>query len=187
MQFFCTNRQNLIKLYYILLYYDIIDINKSLILLYKEFGNYMDNKKNFFTTFLFLGIIAVLVGTILQLYIYNLIDNKLFQFIITILGSASITVGMGMIIGYIMDMTKNSDEYINYIQERLQDTIISRKFISDLSEESKHKIIEYCLVKKSTHNLLTEYVNYKSEKMSKLCDGHLRGSIDYTTIARKKD
>lgn len=105
----------------------------------------MKKLKNFFKSFLFIGIIAVLGGTILQLYIYNLNDNKLFQLIITFFGSASITVGVGMIIGYVMDMTKNSDEYIAYIQERLQETIISRKFISDLSEESKHKIIEGAL------------------------------------------
>lgn len=147
----------------------------------------MNKMKNFFKSFLFIGIIVVLCGTILQLAIYNLMDNNFFHLIISILSTAAISVGVGMIIGYVMDMTKNSTEYIDYIQNRIQDVIISRKFISDLSKESKHKIIKDCLIKNSTPRLLTEYVEYKIVKINELCEGHLRSGIDYQTTVSKKD
>lgn len=144
-------------------------------------------KKNFFETYFFYGIIVVLAGIILQLVILELWSNKIYELIINILGSGCITIGVGLIIGYVMDMTKNSNEYINYIQERLQETVVSHKFISNLSEDERLKIVESCLVNNSTHEMLTDYVKYKSLKISKLCEGHLRSDIDYITTANMKD
>lgn len=141
-------------------------------------------KKNFFKTYFFYGIIVVLIGSLLQLYVIKLNTNDWFQLIISILASACLTAGVGLIIGYVMDMTKNSNEYINYIQERLQETVVSRKFIANLSEDERLKIVESCLVNNSTHEMLTDYVKYKSLKISKLCEGHLRSNIDYITTAR---
>lgn len=144
-------------------------------------------KKNFFKTYLFYGIIVILIGTLLQLYVIKLNSNDWFQLIVSILASACLTAGVGLIIGYVMDMTKNSNEYISYIQERLQETVVSRKFIASLSENERLKIVESCLTNNSTHEMLTEYVKYKSLKISKLCEGHLRSDIDYITTASIKD
>ncbi len=144
-------------------------------------------KKNFFKTYLFYGIIVILVGSLLQLYVIKLNNNDWFQLIITVLASACISAGVGLIIGYVMDLTKNSNEYINYIQDRLQETVISRNFIANLSEDERLKIVELCLAKNSTHKMLSEYIRYKSQKISKLCEGHLRSDIDYITTANIKN
>jgi hypothetical protein len=147
----------------------------------------MDKFKNFFKSFLFIGIIVVLCGTICQLVIFKIWDNAIFQLIINIISSAAITVGVGMIIGFVMDMTKNSSEYISYIQDRLKEIIVSRKFISELSEDKRLEIINFCLMNNNRHSMLDEYATYKAHKINKLCDGHLRSGIDYITTVSKKD
>lgn len=143
----------------------------------------MNKIVKFFKSFLFIGIIVVLSGVILQLVFLNLWVNSIYQLIINIISNAALTVGVGLIIGYVMDMTKNSSEYISYIEERLQSTIISKKFIAELSQAKKDQIVEKCLTNDSTHQLLTEYVKYKSFKIRELCSGHLRSNIDYITTA----
>lgn len=143
--------------------------------------------KKFFKTYLFYGIIVVLIGAILQLYVIKLNSDDWFELVVNVLANSCLTVGVGLIIGYVMDLTKNSNEYITYIQERLQETVISHKFIANLSEDERLKIVESCLVKNSTHTMLTDYVKYKSLKISKLCEGHLRSDIDYITTAKIKD
>lgn len=97
--------------------------------------------KKFFKSFLFIGIILVLSGALLQLAIYPLWDNSFFQLVINILSASCTTIGISMIIGYVIDMTQNSNDYISYIQKRLQETVISRKFICDLSEKKRMRLL----------------------------------------------
>jgi len=145
----------------------------------------MKKIKNFFKSMLFVGIIVVLSGVILRLIIYNLLKDDLYQITIEILSNAALTIGVGLIIGYVMDLTKNSNEYICYIEDRLKNTIVSRDFISSLNQNDKSEIVEKCLTNNSTHSLLSEYARCKAEKINDVCQGHLRTNIDYITTATK--
>lgn len=150
------------------------------------YGGY-NMKKNFFKTYLFYGIIVILIGSLLQLYVIKLNSNDWFNLIVSVLANSCLTAGVGLIIGYVMDLTKNSNEYINYIQDRLQETVVSHKFIANLSEDERLKLVESCLSKNSTNKMQSEYIRYKAQKISKLCEGHLRSDIDYITTAKIKD
>ncbi len=140
--------------------------------------------KKFYKTFLFYGIIAVLLGVIGQLVIINKLNDESYKLMANIVSTALTTIGIGLVVGYVMDMTKNSAEYTEYFQKQLKKTVVSRDFISDLSDEEKNKIVERCLTTDSTHEMLSKYVRYKSGKISNLCNGHLRSDIDYMTTAK---
>ena len=147
----------------------------------------MTNLKKFFKSFLFIGIIVVLAGTTLQL-IPDIPNSTLCQIIKTIVSNASLTIGVGLIIGYVMDMAKSSNDYISYIEERLQNILISQKYLSGLPKEKKCEIIRKCLTGNVKNHSLSGYVQDKSNKIYELCSGHLRSNIDYiTTVSKKED
>lgn len=143
--------------------------------------------KKFFKNFLFWGVIVTLIGVIFDLVIAKYWDNATFILLCNIISNVFLTVGVGLIVGYIMDMTKNNDTFIEYIQNRIKSVVISKDFIRKLSSEEKQKIVEQCLLEDNIHDKMIQYVKYKTEKLSKLSNGNLRSNIDYTTTASKKN
>lgn len=147
----------------------------------------MQQLKKFFKSFLFIGIILVLFGSVLQL-LSGIPEYPIVQIIKTIFSNAFSTVGVSLIIGYVIDMTRNSNDYISYTEDRLQNILISQKYLSGLPKEKKCEIIRKCLTGNIRNHLLSEYVQDKSNKIYELCSGHLRNNIDYiTTVSMQGD
>lgn len=141
--------------------------------------------KKFFKSFLFLGIIILLVGIIVDLVIGNLFDHNLYKVCCDIVATALNTIGVGLILGYVMDMTKNSEDYKIYIEDRLSEVIVKKDFIDTLSVEQKQRIVERCLLEQNTHQQMVSYTHYKSTSLTQISKGNLRSNIDYVTKVYK--
>lgn len=148
--------------------------------------------KNFlhkiFERYCLIGIILVLSGVSCQFIFINSINNEVWNVFINILSNSVITIGTGLIIGYAIDMTKNNEENIEYLESRIKNIIISPDYLKVLNDEQKKKIINNCLINEPNNIKYNEYINNKVVQLDKLRYSGLRSNIDYrTTVSRNNN
>ena len=101
--------------------------------------------KKFFRSSLFIGIILILLSALIEQIVLTskaINSYEALKLVFKILLSVSNSIGIALIVGYWVDMVKNSEDYIDFINTELQETIIQKGFIQSLSYSEKLKICE---------------------------------------------
>lgn len=106
-----------------------------------------------FNKFSFWGLILILIGIILDLEFKTYEIYRYIQIIDRVLE----TIGTALLIGAIFDFSKNSNDFTDLISSILSDIIISRKFLSKLSESDKTEALS--LVLQPSNKQLEQYSN----------------------------
>lgn len=146
--------------------------------------------KKIFKSFLLWGIISLLASALIDVTILQIEKIKeipIIEHAIKILTISLDSVGAGFIIGFFIDMVKNSEDYIKYIKSNLEDVVVSQNFLDNLSKDKKAEIVFKCFSNENSSLELKKYIEYKVCQIAKLSNGTIRSNIDYITTASKKN
>lgn len=135
--------------------------------------------KKIFKSFLFYGIICLLTSALIDSLLkpLNIIETtKILEILVSIASIMFSSLGVGLIIGFFVDMVRGSKEYIDFIDKRLYQTIIKKDFLKQLSDQSNTNMImslietkdNYFIDNKNAHKYLENKINnlYSISKLS---------------------
>lgn len=138
--------------------------------------------KKIFSNILLWGIILVLLSTIDTLTVVPRIEDSLCATIFGIIGGALATVGTGFIVGYAIDVKKNTVEYTKEIGNELKKIVVDKTFVRTLNDEEKLSICEKLIVPNESrrHSDIDEYMRSKSRKFLDFFDINFRTNFTVT-------
>lgn len=138
--------------------------------------------KKIFSNILLWGIILVLLSIIVTLIFVPRIKDSIWATILGIVGSGLATVGTGFIVGYAIDVKKNTVEYTKEIGNELQKIIVDKTFVRTLNDEEKLSICEKLIVPNESkrHTDIDEYMRSKSRKFLDFFDINFRTNFTVT-------
>lgn len=138
--------------------------------------------KKFFSNILLLGIIFVLLSIIVTLIVVPRIKDSFLATVLEIIGGGLATVGTGFIVGYAIDVKKNTVEYTKEIGNELKKIIVDKTFVRTLNDEEKLSICEKLIVPNESrrHSDIDEYMKSKSRKFLDFFDINFRTNFTVT-------
>lgn len=151
--------------------------------------------KKFYKSYLFIGVILVLTSALVEQLVLPLDfvqKTQIINLIIRILVLFLNSIGIALLVGYWIDMVKNSEDYINFINEELHKTIISREFIQLLGEEEKIKICENLIIPNeqalNNYSNIKSYMNTQAQQFLKFFNVNFRSHYNvYVTVKKDKN
>lgn len=138
--------------------------------------------KKIFSSILLWGIIIVLLSIIVTLIVVPRIKDSFWTTVLGIFGSGLATVGTGFIVGYAIDVKKNTAEYTKEIGNELKKIIVDKTFVRTLNDEEKLSICEKLIVPNESrrHSDIDEYMRSKSRKFLDFFDINFRTNFTVT-------
>lgn len=134
--------------------------------------------KDFFTKWFYISIILILFGILISTIPS---DNKIVSFLIEILSKIIESVGIAILIANIFSFTIGTQDFLNYIRERLIKIVISKEFITKLSQTEQKSMLR--MVLKPTKELsnmysgindyFTQYIDESINLFKKSYRGHM--------------
>lgn len=134
--------------------------------------------KNFFTKYLFISISLILFGILISMIPSS---NKTVSFIIEVIAKIIESIGVAIFIGHIFTFTMGTEEFLNYIRNRLIKIVISKEFITKLSQSEQKNLLR--MVLKPTKELsnmysginsyFTQYIDESINLFKKSYRGHM--------------
>jgi len=140
--------------------------------------------KSFFTKWVYRAVILILIGLIFaemqqshpsHAYLLGLI-SKLFE-----------SVGIAMLVASVFSFTLGTEEFLNYIRDRLMSIVISKDFVTKLSSTEQKSLLQ--MVLKPSRQLseiysgITEYFDQYVEDSMRLADTCYRGHMNLHAVA----
>lgn len=109
---------------------------------------------SFFTKWFFIGLILIIISLTITLAFQ---PQTWLEKIITVLSGVLSTVGIALLVGAIFDFSKNSEAFIRFISNILSDIIMSKTFLTTLSDKDKEKAL--MLILTPSNKQLEQYSN----------------------------
>ncbi len=112
---------------------------------------------SFFTKWFFIGLLLITISMAVTLALQP--QSKVEKGISILTGVLS-TVGIALLVGAIFDFSKNSEAFIKFVTNILSDIIMSKTFLTTLSDQDKETALE--LILKPSDKQLEQYSNINS-------------------------
>lgn len=103
----------------------------------KEYNGF----KDFFSKWLFGGVIIILISIIWKSFIGN-DDNSVFYFIQSVSISLLSTLGISVFLGSIFNWIIGTQSFSDYVKSKIVNVLISRDYIGDLDLEKKESMLK---------------------------------------------
>jgi len=140
--------------------------------------------KDFFTKWFYISIILILVGILISTIPS---ENSTLSFLIEILSKIIESVGIAILIANIFSFTIGTQDFLNYIRERLIKIVISKEFITKLNQSEQKSMLR--MVLKPTKELsnmysgINDYFTQYIEESINLFKKSYRGHMTIDAIA----
>lgn len=110
---------------------------------------------NFFTKWFFIGLFLILLSVVASvLWVpQSLLEESLSMIFSGLLS----TVGIALLLGAVFDFSKNSEAFIQFVSKILKDIVMSKRFLSSLSDKDKEEALS--LILKPTDKQIEHYSN----------------------------
>lgn len=144
--------------------------------------------KKFFNWAFYASAIMILIGLIIQLElsIYT-INNVYIKYSMDILGKLLENGGIALFIANIFTYIIGTEDFINYIRQKLMKIVVSKEFVTTLSMEEQQKLLKLTL--KPSKDLselysgIDDYFNDYIDSSMKLFDNSYRGNLVLNAFA----
>lgn len=144
--------------------------------------------KKFFNWAFYTSTIMILIGLIIQLElsIYT-INNVYMKYSMDILGKLLENGGIALFIANIFTYIIGTEDFINYIRQKLMKIVVSKEFVTTLSMEEQQKLLKLTL--KPSKDLselysgIDDYFNDYIDSSMKLFDNSYRGNLVLNAFA----
>lgn len=144
--------------------------------------------KKFFNWIFYVSVIMVLLGLILQLELNIHTINEIYiKYAIDILGKLLENGGIALFIANIFTYIIGTEDFINYIRQKLMKIVVSKEFVTTLSIEEQQKLLKLTL--KPSQDLselysgIDDYFNDYIDSSMKLFDNSYRGNLVLNAFA----
>lgn len=140
--------------------------------------------KKFFNIWFLLSVCIILLGLFLK---EISIQNQTLMNIKLLLADALQNIGLAIIVANIFNFIIGTDQFIDYIREKLIEIVLSKEFVSRLSENDQKKLLKITL--KPTRELtaiysgIEEYFDEYIDNSMKLFDSSYRGQMNINADA----
>lgn len=144
--------------------------------------------KKFFNWIFYISVIMILLGLIIQLElnIHNS-DNIYIKYSMDVLGKLLENGGIALFIANIFTYIIGTEDFINYIRQKLMKIVVSKEFITTLSMEEQQKLLKLTL--KPSKDLselysgIDDYFNDYINSSMKLFENSYRGNLVLNAFA----
>jgi len=142
----------------------------------------------FFNWIFYVSVIMILLGLIIQQQLsLNDIKNVYVQYGLDILGKLLENGGITLFIANIFTFIIGTEDFINYIRQKLMKIIISKDFITTLSIEEQQKLLRLTLKPSKDmselYSGIDDYFNDYIESSMKLFENSYRGHLVINAFA----
>ncbi len=103
--------------------------------------------KMFFNKYAWVGLILILISLMMS----NFKLGTIFNLVTALLQ----TVGIALIVGAIFDFSRNTEAFVNFIAKILENIVVTKAFLTKLSEDDKRMALE--LILQPTNNQVEQY------------------------------
>lgn len=113
---------------------------------------------SFFTRWFFLGLVLLCCSVIISACVVPLFETVPFaKAIFTIAEGVLSAIGIALVVGAIFDFSKNSEAFVRFVSNILSDIVVSKTFLTTLSEKDKEKALS--LILKPSDSQIEQYSN----------------------------
>lgn len=113
---------------------------------------------SFFTKWFFVGLLLICGSVILSSCIAPLIVSMPFlHAVCTVTAGISSAVGIALVVGAVFDFSKNSEAFVQFVSNILSDIVVSKTFLTTLSQKDKEKALS--LILKPSDSQIEQYSN----------------------------
>ena len=144
--------------------------------------------KKFFNWVFYASAIMILIGLIIQLELsMHTINNVYMKYSIDILGKLLENGGIALFIANIFTYIIGTEDFINYIRQKLMKIVVSKEFVTTLSMAEQQKLLKLTL--KPSKDLselysgIDDYFNDYIDSSMKLFDNSYRGNLVLNAFA----
>jgi len=142
----------------------------------------------FFNWIFYVSIIMILIGLIIQQKLsLNDIPNVYIRYFLDILGKFLENGGIALFIANIFTFIIGTQDFINYIRQKLMKIIISKDFVTTLSIEEQQKLLKLTLKPSKDmselYSGIDDYFNDYIESSMKLFENSYRGNLVINAFA----
>jgi len=148
-----------------------------------------NDKKALRRTFLFalfLGTVFILTSIIINYVIEPCINQTKILFCVRIFVDFLQNFGIAIIIAYIFSFVSSTQTFINFIRDRLVSIIITKDFLSKVSNDERREMTKKILksTKEHIYSGVEDYFNKHITQSLSLFETHFRSSFQINSIAK---
>lgn len=134
----------------------------------------------FFSKLFYIAVLLITLGYIFSQIAIDPANTKTI-FVMNLLSSALKDIGLAVLISNIFSFILGTDQFLQYIREKLMNIVISKEFITTLKQEEQFKLLQISLKPSKDLSLLysgiNNYFNQYIEQSMKLFDSSYRGHL----------
>lgn len=113
---------------------------------------------SFFTKWFVLGLLLLCISVVISAFVVPLLETfPLLKSACTILGGVLSAIGIALVVGAIFDFSKNSEAFVQFVSNILSDIVVSKTFLTTLSQKDKEKALS--LILKPSDSQIEQYSN----------------------------
>lgn len=138
----------------------------------------------FFSKWFYLSIILILIGLILS---GLKIENSLGQYVLVLVSQLLQSIGIAILVANIFTFILGTEQFVNYIREKLVSIVISKDFVSNLNQSEQRNLLKMVLKPakelSAMYSGITSYFDQYIEDSMKLFDSTYRGHMRIDAVA----